>query len=373
MKSDLIWFILGAFTSFVINLISPPIYKRIRLYIKKIIRLRLTKKDTTIILGPSAPKNLMKIGALEIDFFVLQYANYKPELIQSIYSSNDIPLIKEFEELKQRKIKEVQRRKNNGDFNLPYNGTTYKLLAFDVGSRELIEGDELPVLKLSFGPTDYFTQLVTDLNIKDPLRNTIASNYNILETPVSEFASILGVNFNLITKDGYLIITHRSTSVNVNGGIYHTSVAENLLRPTDADPNGAPDLFACAVRGIQEEIGIPVEKEKIEFTTFGVYPEWCQYKIIGWSQLDKTKDQVKNIHSLAVAKDKWENNELIFVPCNPNTISEFVAQTINNWYDIGLACVVLSLFQIGYPYEKIQEAFSQIKKPNSQTTTPNNI
>ena len=373
MKSEILWFILGAISSLIINLISPPIYNKLRLRILKIIRLFKTRKSITLILGPSLPKQKMKIGELELDFFVLQYANYKPSLIQATYTDNCKPLIKEFEALKNNLIDDINRRKKQGEFGLPYNGSTYKLLKFEVGNREIINGEELPILQLAFGPTDYFTQLITDLNIKNPIRNKFASKYNLLERPVSEFASILGINFNLITNDGYLIITRRSSTVNINRGIYHTSVAENLLRPTDGDANGAPNLFNCARRGIQEEIGISVDIEDIQFTTFGVYPPWCQYKIIGWSEIKETKKEVEFIHSIAVAKDKWENNELIFVPCNPKSIAEFISQTIDDWYDIGLACVIFSLFQVGHPIKDIQTAFLKIKKGNPLNTTPNNV
>lgn len=373
MKSEIFWFVLGVISTLIINLISPPIYSNLRMRILRIIRLIKTRKPVTLILGPSLPKQKMKIGGLELDFFVLQYANFKPSLIQTTYTDNCKPLTKEFDTLKKKFIDDINRRKKQGEFGLPYNGSTYKLMKFEVGNREIIDGEELPILQLGFGPTDYFTQLITDLNVKNPTRNKIASKYNLLETPVSEFASILGVNFNLLTKDGYLIITRRSSNVNINRGIYHTSVAENLLRPTDGDVNGAPNLFNCARRGIQEEIGISVDIADIEFTTFGVYPPWCQYKIIGWSEIKETKKEVEFIHSIAVAKDKWENTELIFVPCNPKSIAEFINQTIDDWYDIGLACVVFSLFQVGHSIKDIQTAFIKTKKGNNINSSSNNV
>lgn len=351
------WFLAGALVSFIINLITPTIHSRLRKKILGILRRLRTRKATTIILGPNSPMQKMIIGKLKLDFIVLQYAHYTPPLIECTYQDKFHELIPEFKKLKEEYIVDIDRRKKNGEFGLPYNGATYKLLKFEVGNRIIVDGEEVPFLQLGFGPTDYFTQLITDLNLKNPIRNRIASSANLIEKPISEFASILGVNFNLVTKDGYLIITERSSNVNVNGGIYHISVAENLLRPTDADSKGAPDLFNCARRGIQEEIGLSVDIKDIEFTTFGVYPPWCQYKIIGWSELKETKNEVEYIHSIAVAKDKWENNRLIFVPCNPKAIAKFIFETKDRWYDIGLACAVLSLFQVGHSHKEIHQAF----------------
>jgi hypothetical protein len=107
------------------------------------------------------------------------------------------------------------------------------------------------------------------------------SHPSLLSTrPVPEFASILGVNLNLITKDGYLIVTGPSEGRAVAGGTLHTSVGENLLRPIDQDVNNAPDPYHCAIRGAREELGVELKLEKVEFTAFGVYPHWCQYSLI---------------------------------------------------------------------------------------------
>ena len=357
---ELFWFFMGTISGFIINLITPPIYDWIKPKVK-----RLVFKKRTARLDPGYPgegfvDHKMKLGDIELDFIILQYARYTPQLIECTYNEKKPSINVDIERLRTDFIDDLKRKQKKGEPGLPYNSNTYKLKSFDVSRRKIIDGEEIPYLRMDFGPTDYFQQLVTDLNTTNPTRQRYAQAANLMNKPVEEFASILGMNFNLITSDGYLIITKRSSGVNINGGIYHTSVAENLLRPTDSDAKGAPDLFHCARRGTQEEIGVELDINQIEFTTFGVYPPWCQYKLIGWSQIKESKEEVLEIYKLAIPKDKWENSHLIFVPCKPDAISHFIKSTDRrSWYDIGLACVILSLFQVGYKYAEISKAFSK--------------
>ncbi|MEO0898680.1 MAG: hypothetical protein AAFY71_19865 [Bacteroidota bacterium] len=356
--NQFLWFIAGAIAAFITNLITPPIYSWARKKLARRILRYQSKRSNLIILGPNPSNQRMKIGSLELDFIVLQYARYSPDLIYTTYKDRAISLNSDFKRMKDEFIQDLKKRQRKGELGLPYNSAMYKLSSFNVGEREIVDGEEIPILKLNFLPTDYFTQIITDLNVGNPTREKYAKSVDLTIQPVPEFSSILGVNFNIITSDGYLIVTQRSSEVNVNGGRYHTSVGENLLRPTDSDPKGAPDLFYCARRGIQEELGLSVDAKDIEFTIFGVYPPWCQYKIIGWSKIKETKSEVLEIHSLAIPKDKWENNKLLFVPCNPKSIAKFLKETDrHNWYDIGIACLIFSLFQVGYSHKEISKAF----------------
>lgn len=216
-------------------------------------------------------------------------------------------------------------------------------------------------MRLTFGPTDYFTQKVTDLNIGHPTRERYARRTDITDRPIPEFASILGVNLNLITKDGYLIVTGPSEEREVAGGTLHTSVGENLLRPIDQGVNNAPDPFRCAFRGAQEELGVELKPGKVEFTAFGVYPRYCQYSLIGWSEIDETQVEIERLYSLGIPKDKWENSKLYFIPCKPEEIANFVVSRWDKWFPIGLAAVVLSLFQQGFSPREVDNAFSRAR------------
>lgn len=164
----------------------------------------------------------------------------------------------EFERMKQDLVADLEQRKVNGEAKIPHNAETYKLQEFSTGYREMTNGKEVPVLRLKFGPTDYFTQMVTDLNLGNPIRERYAKAATVTEHPVLEFASMLGINLNVITQDDYLILTERSSQAFVAGGRLHTSVGENLLRPTDAGPSGYSRPFSLrsqrSARGVRDTI-----------------------------------------------------------------------------------------------------------------------
>lgn len=240
----------------------------------------------------------------------------------------------------------------------------YKLLEFDAGFRQMVDGEETLLLRLRFGPTDYFTQIVTDLNTSDPIRNSYAETTNIAERPGPEFASILGVNLSLITADGYLIVSERSRHAYLAAGRLHTSVAENILRPIDAGLNGAPDPFRAAARGAYEELGIRIDFQKLEFGVFGVEPTLCQYSLFAAQRIPQTRDDILKSRSIGVPKDKWESTRLVFVPFTPDEFAAFVADTHERWLHIGLAAAILGLWQVGHSLAEIDAAFSIVTQSN---------
>jgi hypothetical protein len=235
---------------------------------------------------------------------------------------------------------------------------------FDAGFRQMVDGEEVPILRLRFGPTDYFTQIVTDLNIANPARNHYTDAANLTEKPVPEFASILGVNLSLVTADGYLIVSERSKHAYLAGGRLHTSVAENILRPIDAGIEGAPDPFRAAARDAHEELGIQLDTQSLEFGAFGVESTLCQYSLFAAHRISQTRDDILKLRSVGAPKDKWESSRLLFVPFAPTDVAIFVAQTKEQWLPIGLAAIILGLWQIGCSLADIEAAFSAVNSAN---------
>nr|MDQ2716629.1 hypothetical protein [Chloroflexota bacterium] len=221
------------------------------------------------------------------------------------------------------------------------------------------------VLRLKFGPTDYFTQMVTDLNVNHPVRESYAKAASITEHPVSEFASILAINLNLVTKDGYLILTEQSPQSFVASGRLHTSVGENLLRPLDAQQSGAPDPFQCAVRGAWEELGVTLRYEDIVFHTFTVIPDFCQYSLISTIRIQQTRAEIEEIWSLGVPSDKWEHRRLLFSLHNPDALAQLTVSTWNQWFNVALTAIISSLLDVGYTQTQINEAFSRAQSTSS--------
>ncbi len=199
--------------------------------------------------------------------------------------------------------------------------------------------------------------MVTDLNIGNPIRERYAKAISITDRPIPEFATLLGVNLSIITKDGYLIITERSLRSFVAGGRLHTSVGENLLRAIDAGQSEAPDPFYCAIRGAKEELGITLNQEDLTFNTFTVIPDFCQYSLLSTIQISETRAEIEELRQFTVPTDKWENHRLLFYPHTPDSIAQFTVSTWDRWFNIALAAVILSLSDVGYPKKQIDEAF----------------
>ena len=356
----LIGAILGVPLGFFTNLLSAALFPRIRLRYKLWISQKRAKGRIQLISSSFTPE-VLTVGGLAVNVIVLARSHYGPKEIQSYYDRTPVRLTPEFERMKKALIRDLEKRKVSGETKLPYNSATYKLKEFSTGYREIIDGEEVPVLRLRFCPTDYFTQMVTDLNIGNPSRDSYAKAESITEHPVPEFASILGVNLNLITKDGYIILTERSSQAVVAGGRLHTSVGENLLRPTDAGQSGAPDPFRCALRGAQEELGVTLNYEDVVFSTFTVVPDLCQYSLIATIQIQQTRTEVEELRRFAVPSDKWENRRLLFYPHNPDSIAQFTVSTWDRWFHVALAAVILSLSDAGYPKKQIAASFSHAR------------
>src|SRR5207302_3536047 len=85
-------------------------------------------------------------------------------VLLQLIDATEIPLHPRFAQLKAEMTEEYARRREEGDIDVQHNSTTYKLLRFDYGRRDIIDGTEVPTLVLNYGPTDYYTSLVTDWN-----------------------------------------------------------------------------------------------------------------------------------------------------------------------------------------------------------------
>lgn len=311
--------------------------------------------------GPSPiPTNSrLTAGGKAIEWIPLQHTHLTSDRIRCFYNEIcPLPLPPDLARMRQERLADWEKRRTEGDFSAPHNGFMYKLIDFHTGYREIIGDEEQPVLQLKFCPTDYVTSKVTDYNIGNPIRDKYASAVDVTQQPVPEFASIVGVNLNIITSDNYLIVEERTKYTDSAANALHTSVAENLLRPIDktSDLDQGPDVYRAAVRGIYEELGLSLGSQNIEFTTFGVQPSICEYSLIGWSRVSQSYAEVEAAHALA--KDRWESN-LVPVEFNPNSVATYVLTNWKRWFPIGLAAVVLSLLQAGYTKQDVDDAFMQ--------------
>eukprot|EP01127_Copromyxa_protea_P018168 TRINITY_DN5647_c0_g2_i2.p1 TRINITY_DN5647_c0_g2~~TRINITY_DN5647_c0_g2_i2.p1 ORF type:complete len:367 (+),score=17.93 TRINITY_DN5647_c0_g2_i2:133-1233(+) len=232
-----------------------------------------------------------------------------------------------------------------------WNGDMWKLKKFNFTDNPL-------AIHLTFCDTDYFSQMVTDLNTSDPHHKKCLDGTDITRNPVPEFSTILGVNVAIITKDNYVAVSAGGRDLKVGASRYHTSVAENLLRGKSSDGIREPDLFLAASRGCKEELGLDISPEEIKFHTFTVLPATGQYSMLATVKLpDHTKEDVYK--SWTRAKDRYEKVDLLFIEYTPQSIAEFVYEHWGSWVPQGLTNIYHSLW-MEYDKARIQEAFSDI-------------
>jgi hypothetical protein len=299
----------------------------------------------------------LRVGSRTIDWVPLLHGKLTPRTIYSTYQEDwPKPPPDYFAEAADKLREKWARDKVAGEPNIPFNGLMYKLIHFNVDTREIIDGIEHPALRLRFCPTDYAYSNVTDRVKGNPERDKYVRYGQVSENPIPEFASIVGVNINAVTSDNILIVARRSMKAHLAPNSLHTSVAENLSRPADSTSvdNLAPDLYRAGIRGFHEELNLDVTSNQIQYTTFGVHEGLCQYSLIGFSRVDYTWDEVIKLHPLA--PDGWEN-KLVPIPFDPKSVASFVISHWNEWFPIGLAAVVLSLLQAGYPQKEVDAAF----------------
>jgi hypothetical protein len=352
---DFVLLLVSFALGFCCNILSTALYPSLRLRYRR----WLFSRKTVGLPWEVFNGDSVNIGGLVAPLVFLAAGQYGAGRIQCFYDGTAGSLPPDLEKLR-RDLEETYTRKAEQfeSEGLWYNSPTYKLKKFEKGYREIVDGEEVPVLKLRFGPTDYFTGLVTDYNIGNETRNRYAGRVNTKDTPVPEFASMFGINVNVITSDNYLVATERNHKMPVAAGKLHTSVAEGLLRPTDAGLNNAPDPFLCARRGAQEELGIVLGYDQVEFTTFILEQTYCEYGLIGWTQISETKEQVERLWSTAISKDKWENRRLIFLQCKPESVAAFLVQHRDDFHSVGMASIMMAPLQFGFPFRSVCDAYA---------------
>lgn len=366
VSENMTWLLAGGVLGFLLNLASTACYPWFAQNTRRV-RRRFVPQVNRVLLPTTADRGFC-IGEVCAEWKLLQWSFYKPGQIVTTHSDLTRELRSDFLQLREDLRVSIEARSASGEVGLPFNGSKYKLDSFDFTRREIVDGDELPILLLNFSNTDYFTQMVTNLNVGNPTRDRLARQADLSIQPVAEFASVVGVNINLITKDDFLIIGEQSSHSAKAGGALRCSIGEGIMRPMDQALHGGPNPYRTAVRGICEELGIEVREQSVEFTAFGADPILCEYHLVGWCKLDQTREEIENLRAGMAGKDKWETHVIHFVPYRPDAIARFIMQNENRWYGPGLAAVMLSLYQTQlYSKTHITRSFVKARRDTSRS------
>jgi hypothetical protein len=267
------------------------------------------------------------------------------------------------EDLAERKNQVQKQQEENRRKGLPFlwNGERYSLDRFRI-SRDGLE--EYISLELWFKLSDYYTFLATNMGLdEEPLRSKYLQGVNWY-SPIQFFSNSFGTSLAVITKDLYLIVTQRSTSVGSRPGEYNISMNEGLSRSLDRSIQGhAPDVYRCASRGLSEELGLSEHHDfkpyDIVFLSFGVDTHYAQWGLLGMIKVNKTAEDIQQWRAAGV-KDKWENHTLHFIKFDLDSVVPFVLSH-GPWGPSGLACLYHTLVH-EFKRHKVEQAIKKYSK-----------
>lgn len=315
------------------------------------------------------PAGFLQVGQNTIPWVVAAYGPYRPETVEIHWDPRPWKLHPVVQTLYDQRRREYERASARGE-PAPFNGMGYKLESFWVGGRR--GADEEPVLSLRFRPTDYFSMLVTDQALDEPvqvdgqtttLRELFAAHVDLAVRPVPEFATHFGIALQVVTADGQTVFSERGRTA-VDAFVFFPSVAEGSARPVDAGPKGGPDPYRTAVRGAAEELGIDVPAEAIRFLSFGANAVLCEYGLIGVAYVRETADQLRRLRATGIPKDKWENQRLHFVPWTPEAVAEFIGSH-GPWSPFAIVAAFHGLYD-RFGLARVERAFSGVRIRLSQ-------
>lgn len=278
---------------------------------------------------------LFRFGSYELPYYILEgdgEVAYSPENITCYYEDKPLELPAEIAQIK-AEIAAIETAKGKDDPTYKWNGPQYYLAGW-MRSRTAIE--EHPVLRLWFGPSDYYTYMATSMSLhtqkvldpKTATKKTLYEKYFIgsgydwssrFLKPYPLFSTVFGLVLALITRDNKMMILQRPKSIGGRAGVLNIAINESAHPIKDKidhldDPTafGAPDLYKTAVRGGKEELNL--HTAKITFLAFGVDTEYSMWNMLGYATTHLTAQQVKNTQVFGA--DKWEGHGIYTVNCN---------------------------------------------------------
>ncbi|MCK2220572.1 hypothetical protein MF672_043235 [Actinomadura sp. ATCC 31491] len=210
-------------------------------------------------------------------------------------------------------------------------------------------------LRLHVTPVDYATFAATVLSLDAPAETadpygaeaTLRQLYfpnpareaSAIRTPIPFLANGVGVLLLAFTDDDHVILSKRNVHSRARPGERDVTVVEGLNSELDTYRGNHLSLYAAAVRGCQEELGVEVHTHDIKILAFGVDMDYYQWSLLGLVDLRCSVPEVIAAHSLH-AKDRWEG-KLDPLACDPVRVFERVKQ--DKIWDLGLVTIYLAL------------------------------
>ena len=194
------------------------------------------------------------------------------------------------------------------------------------------DGRETPIVDLEFGTSKYSAFSIISSLWKNHFESIVAESHEPLDLDqvIPGLSHSFGVNLTLRTADNKLLLTTRSAKTNSGRQFRHIAVNEGLSIE-DRNSSKHPDLFACARRGVKEELGIDLATDgsnsgaKMSIHTIALDVNRYQWAALGHvdlSHTEITEAVIRQARAIGTAQDKFETTELIFLPCTLDAVLE---------------------------------------------------
>lgn len=286
------------------------------------------------------------IGVLESEYVLIEGDGkhvIKDENFKLFHNSHMVEFPEDLRKIRSRIENEQELAKQEGR-DYFWNGKLYGLENY---TRSRTDYEEDIVLNLWFYSSDYYTHRAasSSLNVLLDEGRTVRQKYLSdieIDKVVPQIATAFGAGIFIITSDNKLVIAKRGyKNVGPWKGHFNVTVNEGFSRVSDIGESNQPDLHKCIIRGASEELNIKIDRSSIIFLSFGYEKlnyEWgCQ----GYARVKYHSDQIKQYRTSGV-KDKWENEDLIFIRFDPDTVIQFFLDN-GPWTPFATVCIFHTL------------------------------
>lgn len=256
-----------------------------------------------------------------------------------------------------RKLYEEYRKKWEESKNKGYIFDNNDLVGLRSFALQRIGQDEDQSLLLSVFSGSYVDHRATvelfrslDTRDKNPIINETLES-EILHGGHPFFGTILAISTAIITSDEKIIFQRRSRNVSIDPGLLMCGVGEGMktmdLEVRRNEPNG---IYKTVVRGMAEEFGIRINnpQECVKLTGLCLNRDLFEWYVLGVIDLRKSnpvwnEDVIRSTFSSALDKDRFEIEEIHFIPYHPENVFQFIREHKEDMVNYGLAAAVCAL------------------------------
>jgi hypothetical protein len=169
--------------------------------------------------------------------------------------------------------------------------------------------------------------------------STPAAVAESVRRPLPFLANGVGIMLLAFTDDDKVLLVHRRLESRARPGECDVTVVEGIDANFDSGGAGRLDIYATAVRGCREELGVDVSAADVSILAFGVDMTYYQWNFLGLVDIRLAADEVIARHGMH-AKDRWEG-KLEPVKVDPVNVFERLRQ--DKIWDCGLVTTYLAL------------------------------